>query len=98
MTEVEEQMLSRKVDDLAVKVDALTASNQRTEEWLARNQDILMSVADGLRGLGKFSEMAEKVGKVIRPIFWLITIGSAAWAWGGKLFASAWAHIPGIVK
>lgn len=98
MTETEEQMLSKKVDDLAVKVDALTASNQRTEEWLARNQDILMSVADGLRGLGKFSEMAEKVGKVIRPIFWLITIGGACWAWGKHLVSSAFAAITHVAK
>lgn len=93
MTEQEKLELTSKVDTLTIKVDELAQSNKRTEAWLATNHDTLSALADGMRSFEKLGNMAEKVSKIIKPIFWLVTIAGAFWAWGGKILASAVAHV-----
>lgn len=85
--------LAAKVDVLAEKVDVLTASNKRTEEWLRDYHDTLTSVADGVRSLEKLGAMAERVSKVIKPIFWVIVTGAAILTWGKQIVANAVAHV-----
>lgn len=95
--ELDRSILAGKIDTLGERVDSLAASSVRTETWLQANHDTLTSVADGIRSLEKLGTIAEKVSKVVKPIFWLVTIGGACWAWGKQLLSAAMAaasHIP----